>query len=84
MKVTHSTQTPAMTITSLYSSMGGIFGLFFGASILSFIELLDFLMRWAIGKLSLKMKHKSDTANSPPEDMEESQHHNNAFTVQEQ
>lgn len=50
-EVSVSVQTAVHTFTSLYSSIGGIFGLFLGASLISYIELFDFLFRMVIGKV---------------------------------
>lgn len=52
MEVTQSRQVQAMTFTTLYSNIGGVFGFFAGASIISFLQLLDFFIRWVATKIT--------------------------------
>jgi hypothetical protein len=50
-------EVPEMTFISLVSNIGGTFGLFMGASLLSFIEIFDFL----IGFIKLKFTSQINT-----------------------
>jgi hypothetical protein len=45
LKYTKSIQIPKITIPSLVSTLGGTLGLFLGLSLLSFVEILDFLIQ---------------------------------------
>ena len=44
LKYTEITQTPAMNIIDLFANIGGTLGLFVGISVLSFIEIIEFIM----------------------------------------
>jgi hypothetical protein len=54
---------PQETIAALVGNIGGFFGLFMGASILSFFEILDLVARLAIAALKSKTK-VADASNN--------------------
>ena len=67
MQYTRSEQLASVTQWQLCSSVGGIFGLFLGASVLTILEFLDYFVQLLIGFiLRLKLKYSSKkVANKP-------------------